>query len=870
MDVTLPNGVVLRGVPQGTSKEEVKAKAIRAGLATEADFGAPQGTATLDLTESISRIPGPSSPVTPTPPERRVQNPSAFDVAVQGAMAVPAFAAGARGVQLATQGLRGVAPYTAGFAQAVMPRTGGQLLAEGALGATAAVAGEYAGRQFPEGWQRDVASLAAGTAVAAPYALGRNAFDAWATRGLGGDVTQAGGQAAETLGRAQATAQAQTALRANPNLGPTVLRAQEIEKNTGVNLPMLAAADGDTTISSYLQSQMSRGSNAEFTAALKLQYEAAEAALKKAQRGKAPSMQAVDSYVKRKAQETQVANQQLVERAQQLTTQRQEGLTRIDDRIKELSTISPTARIETGEALSNLIKSKQAAIRAELSPLYKELIETATENGVKLPGQAAVSLRSFVSDEMNRDVFAKFPGLYGMIKREFSSPISASPRLAEKYRFATQAQQPKDIPVTTLDSLKREVNRAIRDTKDENNLRQLYALKREVDTAIDAVDPSFSLPYRELDKVYAQRVGLPFNERGVVSIDRTQFAENAVNKITTPTTFRDVMAVVGDSPEGRRIVEDAFMFKLANDRSIINAQTGELNTTQLNRYLNNPDTRKMLDQLPGLRDNLRTMGSRVDVLKEHRANILTAEKEARVELAENIWTQAYGTRDGIRGVIRNAKSTPEQLDELVRLTANDPMARAGVKAALLDDVITAPGDRMAAFGQNREAFEKVFGRNETKNLEFIVEASQRLRDNPFQFKVNINNITKTKWEEATGSKIETTLGEARNQVMSAPRAIINHFSRFFQGRSSQAEAAEMQKFLSNPKNLAEVASAMAELETKGVTQKFLDFGAKMIKNNLTIYPQGAVGGFVGGMQAPDYEMYEPSDPSLLEGFGAQR
>jgi hypothetical protein len=39
MDVRLPSGTVIRGVPEGTSKEDIKAKAISAGLATEADFG---------------------------------------------------------------------------------------------------------------------------------------------------------------------------------------------------------------------------------------------------------------------------------------------------------------------------------------------------------------------------------------------------------------------------------------------------------------------------------------------------------------------------------------------------------------------------------------------------------------------------------------------------------------------------------------------------------------------------------------------------------------------------------------------------------------------------------------------------------------
>lgn len=41
MDVRLPSGVLMKGIPDGTTKDEIKAKAIKAGLATEADFGAP-------------------------------------------------------------------------------------------------------------------------------------------------------------------------------------------------------------------------------------------------------------------------------------------------------------------------------------------------------------------------------------------------------------------------------------------------------------------------------------------------------------------------------------------------------------------------------------------------------------------------------------------------------------------------------------------------------------------------------------------------------------------------------------------------------------------------------------------------------------
>jgi cell pole-organizing protein PopZ len=858
-------------VPAGTSKEEVKAKAIRAGLATEADFETTQPTSnniTIGGGGMASRIPGQTFAAPQVPPTQRVQNPSTLDYAIQGAAAVPLLAAPVRGLQALAQGGR-AAPFVDELARAVVPRTGRQLAFEGALGATAGVAAGKASEQVEDEALKPIVGAVAGLAVGLPFVSGRNAFDLWTTRGLGSDLSQGTMQGADALGQAQASAQAITALRANPNLGPTILRAQEIEKNTGVSLPMLAAANGDTTISSFLQSQTSRGGNAEFTAALKLQYEAAEEALKKAKRGKAPSMQEVDAFVKRKAQETKAQNEAAVQQAQTQLQRREQGLANIDARIEELtSTITAPGRTETGTALKNLITAKETAIRSELSPQYDKLLETASSQGIKLPGEAASNLRSFAVDEMNRDVFQKFPRLFGLIKKEFNTPATTSGKIAEKYRIAVQSTQPKDVPLTTLDSLKREVNRAIRDTDNKDDLRRLYLLKDEVDNAIDAVDPAFSQPYRALDREYAARLGMPFREQGVVNIDRAQFVERTVPMLTsTPSALRQVKAIVGDSPEGTRIIEDAFLFKIANDKSIINTNTGQLNTKQLQRYLNNPDTKAMMDEVPGLRQRLEGLAANIDELKVNRARILEANQQAKIDKAETLYSQAYGTSGGLRGFVRNAMSNPQQFDQLLKTVETDKVAQAGVKAALMEDVFTTPGNSLEVFKQNRPAFEKLFGTNETRNLEYIFEAAQRLKDNPFQFKVNTATISKTKFEEVTGSKVETSLGEMRNQVLSMPRVFLNHMSRFMQGRSSKAETAEMQKFLSDPKALAEVAAAMREFESKGVTDKVLNIIGKIGNNYLTYVPATAGAGALIGAQTEVPETFMPSDPSLLEGFG---
>lgn len=76
MDIELPNGKVIQGVPDGTPKDEIMRKAIAAGLATEADFGVPQQAPQQQPNEQAAigqpqaveqQDPAPTSPVEPSP-----------------------------------------------------------------------------------------------------------------------------------------------------------------------------------------------------------------------------------------------------------------------------------------------------------------------------------------------------------------------------------------------------------------------------------------------------------------------------------------------------------------------------------------------------------------------------------------------------------------------------------------------------------------------------------------------------------------------------------------------------------------------------------------------------------------------------------
>lgn len=844
MDVRLPSGVVLRGVPDNITQDELRAVAIRNNLATAADFGETSAAAAQIPTGGMPPAPAATAPAQPR---------SYLDAAIEGAAAVPILAGGARAVQAAVRGSRMAAPYAARLAEAFIPRSGTQLAAEGLIGAASGLGAEAAARLAPPEYGQTgqiVAGTAGGLLGGAVTSPIRNVLEAGRSiPALFSSTRDLAEQVSREAGRSTASRKAFTALEANPALAPTIQRATEIEASTGVTLPSLAAANGDTTISSFLQSQIAKGDNSPFTAALKRQYEEAERALTAAKGKLAPTMIEVDAYVKRKAQEAQRTANTAVQKAQETAARREVGLDNINTRIQELTgeLSAGPGREDIGRRLTNLIEAKEASLRKELSPQYEKLLSKAEADGIVLPTEVAQGLKTYAQEQQYQDVFRTFPTLWPKIKSVF-------------------AKKDTDFSIRDLDSLKRETNAALRDAKPGTpEYRILSGLRQQVDAAVDAVDPTFAQAYRAIDREYATRLGMPFRAEGVVRIDNARFVEDTVPKLTQHASgLKEAMAVIGDSPEGLKIVEDAFLFDISKNRSIINTNTGELNPAQLRRYIS--QNKDKIDLVPGLRERLEGLIDRVDVLRENRTAILQAQKTAQQEQVENLWTKAYGTRDGITGLVTNALANPRELDKLLDLVGKDKVAQTGLRSAMLETMLTAPGDRLELFKTNQKTLERVFGKQDTKFLGDLVEASQRLKDNPFAMRINIQTISKSKWEELTGSKMSTTLGEARNQIMAAPRVFINHLSRYFQKQTNDAESAEIQKFLLDTKALQEAAQFMSELQTRGFSERAMGLMGKLMKNSSSAYLFGGLTG--AGIGAQERQVTEPQyDPALLEGFG---
>ena len=862
-EVMLPNGVVVPDVPETATKDEIKQYAIDTGLATYEDF----------LDESV-----------PTPARleaeraRQVEKTTWEKVkpyvesGVEGAAMVPPLAALGRGLQYVSSGTK-AAPYIADLARSVMPKSGKGLVGEGILGFLSGASARFATEDIPEeamgGAGKPLAGMVAGMAPAVVLSPAKTAYSLATEGRTGQQGLRLFGQSADAAGTLRAKTEVDAAFKSNPYLTEALKRAQEIEASTGVSLPVLAASNGDVTISNFIQSQIQAG-NPSFTAAMRLQYAEAEKALATAKGNIAPTMKEVDDLVRQRAANVKARNEQFQVEFDTRIEQANQKLKIIDDQLSEASVgIEQAGRADIGGRLTNLLKAKEATLRKEYKVLYEQVLDTATENGIKLPAENAAKLVKFVNDERRLDVFAKFPNLYAQIQKNLKPQQPASPRIAAKYRIAKQVEvEGKDIDVRTVDSLKRAVNKAISDTNDRDQLRQLMELKKELGTAIEAIDPAFSIPYKAVDVQFAKALGLPFSEAGVVQISRAKFVENTVPTITkTASGLKQVMSIVGDSPEGAKLIEDAFMMSVAQNRSIVNTNTLEVNPAALSRWMK--DNKEQLSLVPNVQKRLEQLRDGTTSLQNERSRILAEVKQDKVQRLEDILAESFESKGGVEGYLNSVINIPSKLDDMLARIAGDKEATDAVRGTILDLMTKdARKGSLQWFDSNIPVVAKVFGGAEVPKLRLILEATERLARNPVKGGVPARAARKTKLEEMTGSKPEQIASETRTPIVGAARQIFNTVSRYFQNRATKNEAENVQAMLLNPKALQDYAALVAEVDSKGFSEKAVEIGKRLLKQSVAVY---AAGGTVGAITAMTNETrpevpFVPSDPTLLEGF----
>lgn len=808
-----------------------------------ADLGGTRPTTGQEAIPTGGNAPAPEAQPQMSAKERMFNN------ALMGAAAVPILGAGARGLQLATQTGK-AAPYTANLAKALLPQTGRGLAAEGVIGATSGVVGGETGQQvaqkFGEGYRTTgefLGGLGSGMfANTLTRSVPEMAIGAWKAKT--GNIVD---EISAATGGVRARGKLAQAMEANPTLSDDLLRAKEIEASTGVKLPVTAASKGDTTLTGLVSSQTSRGENALFTAFMANQEKEALEAVRAAQRRLAGDPKNAEALAQVEAKKVELENFRRETAAEMRLANQNRTIETIDTRIKELTedTLNvATDKEDIGNRVNSLLSAKEKAVRDDFSKnVYTPLLNKAKTDGVEMESQVAAVLWNYIKQEKAGDVFAKFPGLTTQVERAFApKKAPTSSRFAEKYPNLVRSAEGtfQNVSVTDVDSLKRAVNKAIGDTQDRDQSRILLGFKRQLDEAIGTMPESFAVPYKQADKDFAFKVGMPFNEAGVVSVDRARFVESVVPMLTSkPSAVRQILAASDNSPEALKIIEDAFLMRISQTDGIVNKNTLEVNPAALTSFIKKNSA--AIEQVPGLKERLQGLSTNVADLRANRSRILDDQTQAAVEKYSNVWSQAYGSKNGFEGFVNNALKTPSEMAILIKMAGSDPSLRNGLKSSVLEIGLNSP-NKIAFYTDNAPAIDNLFGKGHSQTVKDLLEGAERLAQFPLRNKVNQTLTQQTGFEREFGTDPAKAVSLIRQQVQSTFYKVSALFSRFVQNKATKSEATEIQEFLKNPgavADAAELLKALNDTSDKGV-KKVLSIAGKLAKNSASA---GIFGGF---------------------------
>jgi hypothetical protein len=462
-----------------------------------------------------------------------------------------------------------------------------------------------------------------------------------------------------------------------------------------------------------------------------------------------------------------------------------------------------------GQRVANLVEKKEKAAYAEVKPLYTEAFDIAKAKNLELPAESVDDIYNFVVSERASDVFKTFPSIYNRVQSRFKpSTVEPSAILtAEGKPMTPGGVQFNAATIEDLDSLKREINRQLSKTDVPSEIRLLSELKQRVGGHIDNLEPDFVAAYRNADKAYLQKIGLPFDAATLRAVDRKKFVEQIAPAIIgNKSNVSEFVAATG--PEGLQLARSAFLDSFTNAA----LKNDVLDPKAAAKWLKKNEGGVSL--VPGLRDELQSATTDVQQLLAERTRLNADFK--RVAGDQIISAQGVSSpQDLVSKMYGDVKFTNKFMQQY---GANKDSVNA-VRSFMLDDLVNATDPIALLADRNKAAvFNRVFGPTYAQKVQDFVTVSDRITRDLSNVSFKGETVPKTGFEMMTGLPPEQVLSRIFNPVSGATYAMTSLFSKFWAKKASESTEAKLKELLLNPSDAVKVFQAV-QPRVSGLDQK---------------------------------------------------
>jgi hypothetical protein len=635
----------------------------------------------------------------------------------------------------------------------------------------------------------------------------------------------------------------EAAIKADPNFADTLEKAQRAQRAASirapnaptVDLPLNALLADNPVINAFIKDLASK--DPVFKASYGAQFQNAVDALRANQFTLFGNPAA--------ARLTDTTPQQMGQQARSTAGAQARRQRTIDEEIADLSntpTVDPTA---FGQRIGALLNRKEEAARNSVNPLYAQAFDIAKAKNVELPPQAVGDIFEFVAGERASDIFKNFPSIYGAVFSRFRPQTTqASPILdASGNVISTGGIKFSSATVEDLDSLKREINKQLRKSSDEDNIRMLVELKNRVNSNIDNLDSDFVAAYRRADSEYLNRVGLPFSAETLRSIDRKRFVEQiSPALIGNKSNVAEFIRATGD--DGVQVARDAFYDNFT--RSVV--KDGEINPKLAERWI--AANQGGMSLIPGLSDEIRSTVGNVQALFARKRQINDGFRNAAGERL--VSESGFRSPAELTGRMYSDPNFTKQFMKRYSPQSDDVKA---VRSFMLDDILQS--NDPVAFLSDRskgQILNEVFGKVYIQKVKEFALASSRLKSDPSNVPSIAGIVPETVVERVTGTKPESIVSRFTNQVQSAQFAVASLISRYFARETSEKTSEELKRiFLDNKDAIKLLSAASSRANERQAADNIVDVAKKYGIDFINMARQDLQSGAARGAVLPSQE-----------------
>lgn len=485
---------------------------------------------------------------------------------------------------------------------------------------------------------------------------------------------------------------------------------------------------------------------------------------------------------------------------------RAERIITIDNKIQELRQRFEVAddKETIGLAIENLISAKQALAIKENGVGYEALLKEARANKIKMPANNVRNIHNFIERNNLRDIFGVGTKAEVKIRRYWGPQINKE----------TGKRIYKDVPFDQVESLKKAINKEIASaTPGSDTARKLLKLKSIFEAARKGIPGDFNKKLADLDKLYYEKVGVPFGEQGVKEITAKKYAEDVAPVIVkSAERLDDFIGAVGE--EGLEVARTALMSEMYQKVF----KDGVLDPAAYKKYMNSKAA--VIDRIPGLRKDLNAVLVDDSALKLQREALDNAAKAVDAQIANNyllknpelgpdystITSQMIGNNEQITKFFKNLEDVSPDTQQKIINT---------VRAELFN-IARNSGDGMYQFlikPSNRAVVSKLFGPKYIDQVKSIAKISDAIR------LADVSKVSGKVSDEqldifakiAPGMDIPYIASTFRDRISSWTQKGIRLLSRFqvAAGRNKTDEAIE--QLLLDPQGVQKLEAMMKDL-----------------------------------------------------------